>query len=609
MPSLSKTKSMSLKATSTSRLSVVLFALSAFLVQPMHAQNARTDSSQTVGQVSTPRPPAVASSYLPYDADIYSLIDQAIILLGPRKPPGFGAYKPYLRADLAQLADSLATEPSLSQSMQGILKFLRLESVEMLDDAQLAAAGLATKRKYFYANQADLFSVRTKDFDLHANFAFNGEFGKEVDAAGRRYINTRGIELRGTIDKKLSFYTYFADNQALLPGYVADYNFNTYSVFPRFAEESFVKLIDDKPNLTRQQQGYDFITARGHFAFNATRHIQLSAGQDRLYNGYGMRSLILGDQSPAFPFMRIDAKVWRIHYSSTFSQMKAGGRKPNDTYIPTKWVSMHNLEVQVLRNLKISLFESVVAAPADTAKRGFYDLSYLNPIIFYRAVEQFNGSSDNSLIGTSLAWDFLRHFQLYGQLVLDEFKLDNIVKQNGWWANKYAMQAGIKAVEPFGLRGLMLQGEYNYVRPFTYTHKDKFLSYSNYGLPIAHPIGANFTELLGRLEYAITPTVRLHGQGMWLQYGADTPAENYGQDIMRSYNSRAREFGNETKQGTATDVKLLQGRVSWMVMHRLYLEAGVLYRRYTSATPQASYNTTYLTLSTRWNIHKRNFLF
>ncbi len=76
-------------------------------------------------------------------------------------------------------------------------------------------------------------------------------------------------------------------------------------------------------------------------------------------------------------------------------------------------------------------------------------LDYFNPIIFYRAIEQQNGSSDNVLLGMDFKWNVVRKLQLYGQFVLDEFVIDNLKKGNGWWANKFAIQAGGKYVDAF----------------------------------------------------------------------------------------------------------------------------------------------------------------
>ena len=50
-----------------------------------------------------------------------------------------------------------------------------------------------------------------------------------------------------------------------------------------------------------------------------------------------------------------------------------------------------------------------------------FEWHYLIPIIFYRSIEQSLGSADNSVIGLDFKANFLRHFQLYGQFVLDEF--------------------------------------------------------------------------------------------------------------------------------------------------------------------------------------------
>jgi hypothetical protein len=97
-------------------------------------------------------------------------------------------------------------------------------------------------------------------------------------------------------------------------------------------------------------------------------------------------------------------------------------------------------------------------------------------------------------------WNFLKRFQLYGQLMLDEFVFSELVTNNqGWWANKYGIQAGLKYIDAFGIDHLDLQAEYNQVRPYTYTHRDSSAYYAHYDTPLAHPLGANFKELIFKL--------------------------------------------------------------------------------------------------------------
>ena len=99
--------------------------------------------------------------------------------------------------------------------------------------------------------------------------------------------------------------------------------------------------------------------------------------------GDGMRSLIQSDWAPANPFLKVETSVWRISlYQYIFSQYKAGSRQVADAFIPNKWAAFHQLDINVTRNLTLGVFENVVFAPGDTSKRGFFDISYLNPIIF-----------------------------------------------------------------------------------------------------------------------------------------------------------------------------------------------------------------------------------
>ena len=55
---------------------------------------------------------------------------------------------------------------------------------------------------------------------------------------------------------------------------------------------------------------------------------------------------------------------------------------------------MHHIDFGVTKWLNIGLFEGIVFGRKD-----HFDFGYLNPVIFYRSIEQQNGSFDNSLLG------------------------------------------------------------------------------------------------------------------------------------------------------------------------------------------------------------------
>ena len=67
--------------------------------------------------------------------------------------------------------------------------------------------------------------------------------------------------------------------------------------------------------------------------------------------------------------------------------------------------------------------------------------------------------------------------------------------KNGYWKNKYAFQLGTKQFDLFKIKGLGLNSEFNWVKPYTYSHFEGIMNYGHFNSPLAHPYGANFYEL------------------------------------------------------------------------------------------------------------------
>ncbi len=212
--------------------------------------------------------------------------------------------------------------------------------------------------------------------------------------------------------------------------------------------------------------------------------------------------MILSDFSNNYLFLRIDTDVWRLHYTNIFAQLTSDivgnrtGLFGTVEFIP-KYMAFHRLGVRLGKKVNVGLFESVISGSRDNE----FDFNYINPIIFYRAIEQQEGSTGNALLGVDASWIVGRHVSFYGQAVLDEFVISEIRSGAGWWGNKYALQLGGKYISALGIDNLDLQFEYNRARPYTYSHQDLYRSYTHYEQPLAHPLGANFDEVIGIVRY------------------------------------------------------------------------------------------------------------
>ena len=552
------------------------------------------------------------SNYATLNEDYYHTIDRYEIKAGRVRPEIFTAVKPYKRSDIIAFLDSVDQYNVFgSAADQFNLDYLRNDSWEW------SHAPFSDSKKpflkSFYKKKSDLFYVDVPEFDLHLNPVLYLGAGNDSRNDEMPFINTRGIEIRGMIDRKVGFYTYLTDNQAILPSYV----FDQMAENPVIPHEGFWKDFKDGT-------GVDFFQARGYVTFEATKHINLQFGHDRFFIGNGYRSLIFSDHAPPAMFLKGNVKIWRINYLFSLHKMTAdaggtqtGGSSSSSAGYPDKFVAFHHLSVNIGKKLNIGVFESVIYSPDDSLSTGEFRFDYLNPIIFYRSIEQQNGSTDNAILGFDFKWNAVKKLSFYGQFVLDEFVLENIREGNGWWANKFAIQGGAKYIDAFNVSNLDLQGEVNIVRPYTYSHNSQYNNYSNYRQAIAHPLGANFTELVGIVRYQPVPRLNITGKLIMTNIGRDSTGVkyNWGSDILKNNANRKNggttnlDYGNTIGQGFANDILFGSLTASYHLKHNLFIDVNVIVRKSESELPAYNNNTTITSLALRWNIARRLYEF
>lgn len=544
------------------------------------------------------------STMVPLNEDYYHAVDRYEIKSGRVSPALFTGIKPYKRSQIVSLIDSLSEPHFSSRSDRFNREYFRNDSWEWSGAA--SADSEKPLLKHFFRKKSDFFHVEEDWFDLHVNPILHLGAGKD----SRRpddllFINTRGVEVRGMIDRKVGFYTYLSDNQTILPSYADELFVRRQLAVPH---EGFWKGYKDGP-------GVDFLHARGYITVEATRHINVQFGHDRNFIGNGYRSLVFSDFGPPTWFIKGNVKVWKINYLFLLNQMVAdvtgnvSGLHAMDRGYPLKYNALHHLSVNVGKKLTLGVFESVIFSPDDPTGTDHFRLDYLNPIIFYRAVEQQNGSSDNVLLGFDFKFLPVRKVSLYGQFMLDEFVIKEIRDGNGWWANKFAVQLGGKYVDAFGVPNLDLQGELNIIRPYTYSHSSTYGNYSNYRQPLAHPLGANIQEAVGILRYQPIPRLNVTGKLVVIKTGRDAAGENWGGNILQSNRNLPQIYGNKIGQGASNDIMFGSFTASWHLKHNLFIDGNIVLRKSESELAAFNNNTNVMSMALRWNIAQRLYEF
>ena len=452
---------------------------------------------------------------------------------------------------------------------------------------------------------ADLYYYKDSNLELHVNPVLHLSYGKTNDVLGSTFITSRGAEISGIIDDKVAFYAMVTENQARYPVYVNDIRDSTLVV----PYEGFWKQF--------ATTGVDFFRAQGYIDFGFSKSISAQLGFGKNFVGNGIRSLILSDYSNNYPYLRINTETKIFDYTNVFAELIADARGGTFGLLGTggfgkKYMAFHHLNVKIKPNLHIGLFESVIYGDST----GGLKVEYLNPIIFYRAVEQQNGSEDNAILGMDFKWNIKNRVSPYGQLVIDEMIVGEVLAGDGWWGNKQGFQLGAKYVDPFGVEDLIVQAEINRARPYMYAHEDGFTSYTHYNLALAHPLGANFTEYIGRANYRVNDQWSFEGMLMRASYGNDVGDVNFGRDIRKDYlvrrpdgNGGSLEFGNTHLQGNKTDLTMLFLRASYMPRHNLFLDLDATIRSESDSDGLIDTSTSVLGFSLRWNVPPRRYLF
>ncbi len=394
------------------------------------------------------------------------------------------------------------------------------------------------------------------------------------------YVNTRGIQLQGGLGEQINFTTTIFESQGRFADYYNDY---AQSIKPAGGNPAIIPGIGiAKPFKT---DSYDFPSAEANLTFTPTKFFNLQMGYGRNFIGDGYRSLLESDGASPYPYVKVNTNFWKIKYTNTYMWLK--DVRPEVTAertYATKYMANHYFSWNLSKRLNLGFFESVIWS--NNNNRGF-DMSFVNPIIFYRTVEFTSSArSGNALLGTTVKYKWSNQTNFYGQFLLDEFSLQEVKQQNQSWKNKFGYQFGMKYFNAFDVDNLLLQFEYNQVRPYVYAHSNPLTNYGHNNQSLGHQWGGNFRELVtiaryyrGRLFGDLKVTIGKRGLDF------DTPEDgfNYGGNIYKNYDeNRPYDTGVKVGQGNSTSIFIVDFQAGYLInpSTNLKLFGSLIYRNF-----------------------------
>ena len=406
--------------------------------------------------------------------------------------------------------------------------------------------------------------IKGEDYWFTLNPIFDLQVGKASNSkASYTYVNTRGINFRGGLGTKLNFTTTIFESQ----GRFADY-YNRYaeSIKPAGGNPAIIPGMGIAKDF--KTDAYDFPLAEANLTFSPSKHIDLQLGYGRNFIGDGYRSLLESDGASPYPYLKLNTNFWKIKYTNTYMWLK--DVRPEVTIertYATKFMANHYLSWNVSNRLNLGFFESVIWTNSND--RGF-DVSFVNPIIFYRSVEFASSArSGNAVLGMTYKYKWNNQINFYGQFILDEFSLGEVKKEDNSWKNKYGYQLGAKYYNAFKIDNLLMQIEYNHVRPYVYSHSMPITNYGHNNQSIGHQWGGNFKEFIAiaryhKGRYFADAKITLGTRG--LDFDTTENNFNYGGNIYKDYDEK-RPFNSGVKvgQGNKTSIFIADFQGGYLV--------------------------------------------
>ncbi|HWB25183.1 MAG TPA: hypothetical protein VG738_06875 [Chitinophagaceae bacterium] len=430
------------------------------------------------------------------------------------------------------------------------------------------------KRKFLMEH---LLQVQEKGFNLYGDIIVDEYIGKSKrydKKIGSKEINvktpsmdTRGFELHGNVSNKFFFETNFYENQGKFGGYI----------------DSFVRanhIIPGQDNFKNNGDGsgFDFSSSSAKITYIPSSHLLFDLGYGKNFIGDGYRSLLLSDWSINYPYFRTSLTFNNFQYSVMWSEYISSIDRTQNNKLGyfRKWSQTYLIDWKATPILTLSLFESVIWPDATHTPYRDKDVSpsLISPVIFLHGSKSPSGIENNDIVGFNAKVKIYDRSYAYGQAVVNE------LGKSSSWSNRTGFQVGIRSNDVFEIRGLNVLGEFNTVRPYTYAGSSQDVSYTNANQPLAHPLGANFKELLLVATYSYNRWW-LRAEGFLANYGLDSGASDYGHNVFIPLPSQSPVTGNVTTgQGVPTKIQYADIKAAYILnpQSNLRIEAGATYR-------------------------------
>jgi len=228
------------------------------------------------------------------------------------------------------------------------------------------------------------------------------------------------------------------------------------------------------------------------FLYYDTKSFDLRLG--RFASFWGVRNSLVF--SPEVPLDGLEYR-WRWgRLTLSYRLVSLNGLRPtvdSVSLFENRYLAGHRLDLHISGRLRVGILETVLFGGPGRQIEPFY----LNPLISFHAAQLNEGIDDNTFLGFDFTAKPWNHFKLYGQIIVDDFQIDNKT-QGDQEPNQTGLTAGIYLADFW--KSFDIRSEYTRVANWTFNQGLDRNRYLKDGRPIGSVLGNDYEFL----EFTVT---------------------------------------------------------------------------------------------------------
>ncbi|MFH1700197.1 MAG: capsule assembly Wzi family protein [Candidatus Zixiibacteriota bacterium] len=226
-------------------------------------------------------------------------------------------------------------------------------------------------------------------------------------------------------------------------------------------------------------------------------------GRTRLFWGPQRINLLLSSTAEPLDLLLAGYHRGRINFQFLFARLDGSHpdsidmvRLPERTFEDNRYMAGHRLDIRLHKRLRFGLFETILYGGEGRPP----ELYYLNPLQFFHSAQLNENADDNTIIGGDFIFLPGKGMSLYGQLLIDDFQIDD-KSQGDQEPDEIGIMGGLFRAGQTGTFNPDIKVEYVRITNRTYHQRDPKNRYLFRNKLLGHPLGPDADSISIKIRF------------------------------------------------------------------------------------------------------------